>query len=94
LFKEQTQTNCGFIAAIYYDSNQECNVVVHMVRIDRRDSFTFKKRNVINPFMFWGQPTDPPHLVTVRIDNIIVKLAYSEQDIFHFFQFPNTVEST
>ena len=33
-------------------------------------------------------------MVTIHIDDIIVKLAYNKQDIFHFFQFPNTVDST
>ena len=94
LFKEQNQVKCGFIASIASDSNQECNVIVHTVYINREDSLTFKSRNIINPFIFFGQLTDPPHLVTVHIDDILVKIAYTKQDIFHFFQFPNTVEST
>ena len=94
LFKEQNETNCGFLAAIFYDSNQRCNVVLHKVHIDRHDSFTFKTKNVVNPFIFYGQLTDPPHMVTVHIDAIVVKLAHSKQEIFHFYQYPNTVEST
>jgi hypothetical protein len=54
----------------------------------------FKKKKVVNPFIFWGQLTDPPDMVTIGIDDIIVKLAHSKQEVFHFYQYPNTVEST
>jgi hypothetical protein len=94
LFKEQNDTNCGFIVAIIYNLKQECSVVIHTVSVDRRDSFIFKTKNVVNPFRFWGELTDPPNMVTIPIDDIIVKLAYNKQESFHFFQFPNTVEST
>jgi hypothetical protein len=96
LFKsEQNEMNCGFIAAIICDSKQECYVVIHSIYINRRDSFTFKKKYIVNPFVFWGQLTDPPDLVTIRIEDVIVKLAYNKDDNnFHFFKFPNTVEST
>ena len=44
---------------------------------------------------FWGHSTDFPKFVLTTLKNIIVKLAYKkEDDLFHFFQFPNTVEST
>ena len=56
--------------------------------------FHIQKKIVVNPFIFWGQLSNPPNMVTIPIDDIIVKLAYSKQDIFHFFQFPNTVKST
>jgi len=70
-----------------------------LVHLDRsvfdRDSLTFKNKYVLNPFIFWGQLTDPPHLVTIHIQDIIVKLGYSKaEQIFHFFQYPNIVEST
>ena len=94
LFNDKHEMKCGFIVAIIYDMKQKCNMVLHTVCIDQRDSFAFKKKIVVNPFIFWGQLSNPPNMVTVPIDDIIVKLAYSKQDIFHFFQFPNTVEST
>ncbi|CAF3153953.1 unnamed protein product [Rotaria sp. Silwood2] len=94
LFKDKHEIKCGFIMAIIYDMKQQCNMVLHTVSIDQQDSFTFKKKTVVNPFIFWGQLSDPRNMVTIPIDDIIVKLAYSKQDIFHFFQFPNIVEST
>lgn len=48
----------------------------------------------MNSFIFWGELTDPPNMATIHIDNIIVKLAHSKQDMFHFFQLLNTVDST
>ena len=68
--------------------------VLHTVRIKEHDSLIIKNEKVINPFMFWGKLTVPPVTVIAHIDQIIVKLAYNQQDGFHFFQFPNTVEST
>ncbi len=44
-----------------------------------------KNKRLVNPFIFWGQLSDPPNMVTIPIDDIIVKLAYSKQDTFHFF---------
>ena len=94
LFRDRHETKCGFIVAIIYDIKQKCNMILHTVCIDQRDSFTFKKKIVVNPFIFWGQLSNPSNMVTIPIDDIIVELAYSKQNIFHFFQFPNTVEST
>ena len=94
LFKHQHETNCGVIAAIVCDSNQECRVVIHRIHIDRYDSLIFKKKKIRNPFVFCGQLTDPPDMVIIHMDDIIVKLAYNKQDVFHIFQFPNVVEST
>ncbi|CAF4644078.1 unnamed protein product [Rotaria socialis] len=94
LFKEKHETNCGFIMAIIHNSRKQCYAVVHTIRIDGRDFLSIKKKNVVNPFIFWEQLTDPPHIVRIDINDITVKLAHSKQDIFHFFQFPNTVEST
>lgn len=94
LFKDKRETNCGFIIAIIYDSLKQCYAMIHTVRVDRHDSLIIKKKCVINPFIFWGKLTDPPNLITIHIDNIIIKLAHSKQDIFHFYQFPNSIEST
>jgi hypothetical protein len=94
LFKGQYQVNCGFIAAINHEPKQGCYVILHTVQIYRHGSLTFKKKNIVNPFIFSGQLTEPAHLIKIHIYDIIVKLAYRKQDIFHFFQFPNTVEST
>jgi hypothetical protein len=94
LFKDQQETTCGFITAIVYDTEQKCYIVLHKVHIDRQDPFTFKSKHVTNPFIFWGHLTDPPQMTTVHLRDIIVKLAYSKQEAFHFYQYPNTVEST
>ena len=94
LFKDQHQTNCGFVTAIVYDSKQECYVVLHKIHIHRQASFTFKNKKIINPFIFWGDLTDPPQMITVHLNDIFVKLAYSKQEMFHFYQYPNVVEST
>ncbi len=94
LFQDQEKTSCGFITAIVYDSEPQCYVVLHKVHIDRYDSFVFKNKHVINPFIFWGNLTDPPQMKTVHLRDVIVKLAHSKQEAFHFYQYPNTVEST
>jgi hypothetical protein len=94
LFKDQQQTSCGFIMAIAYGSKQECYVALHKVNIDGHDSFIYNNKHVINPFIFWGNLTDPPEIMTVHLKDILVKVAYSKQDAFHFYQYPNTVEST
>ena len=78
LFKDKHETKCGFIVAIIYDMKQKCNMVLHRVCIDQRVSFTFKKKIVVNPFIFWGQLSNLPNMVTISIDEIIVKLAYSK----------------
>jgi hypothetical protein len=85
----------GFIAAIILDAMQQCNIIVHKVRINHWDYLILKKKRFINPFIFWGKQTQPPELTTIDLNSIIVKLAYrKDRDLFHFFQFPNTVEST
>lgn len=94
LFKDQQQTSCGFIMGIIYDSKQECYMILHKVKIDRHGSFTCSNKHVLNPFIFWGNLTDPPEIMTVHLKDIIVKIAYSKQEAFHFYQYPNTVEST
>jgi hypothetical protein len=94
LYKDQYQTKCGFITAIVYDAKQECYAVLHKVNTDRQDSLMFKNKNVINPFIFWGHLTDPPQMLVVHFNDIIVKLAYSKQETFHFYRYPNVVEST
>ena len=80
--------------AIVYDSKQECSMVLHQVNIDWQDSSTYNNKHVMNPFIFWGNLTDPPELMTVHLKDTIVKVAYSKQKVFHFYQYPNTVEST
>ena len=90
-----SKVNCGFIAAIIRQSEQQCHIVIHTINISRQDSFTLKNKHVVNPFIFWGRLTDPPHRLIINIQDIIVKIAYNKQDeVFHLFQFPNTVEST
>jgi hypothetical protein len=92
---DRDEISCGFIVAIVSDSNHRCDLTIHTVYIDRGDSLTFKKKYVFNPFIFQGQLTDPPHLVTIDIQYITVKIAYSKvENVFHFFQYPNTAEST
>ena len=75
LFKDEHETKWRFIVAIIYDMKQKCNMVLHTVCIDQRDSFTFKKKIIVNPFRFWGQLANPPNMVTIPVDDIIVKLA-------------------
>ncbi|CAF2096875.1 unnamed protein product [Rotaria magnacalcarata] len=94
LFKENHETNCGFIVAIISDAMNQCYTLIHTVRIERRDTLVINKKKLVNSFMFWGQLTNPPNMVMVHINDIVVKLAHSKQDIFHFFRYPNTVEST
>jgi hypothetical protein len=92
---DQTEMGCGFIVAITSQLKQQCSLIIHTVLIDRRDSLTFKKKHIVNPFIFQGYLTDPPNLITIDIQDILVKIAHSKVDnIFHFFQYPNTVEST
>ncbi len=80
--------------AIVYDSKQECSMVLYKVNIDRQGSFTYNNKHVMNPFIFRGNLTDPPEMMTVHLKDIIVKVAHSKQEAFHFYQYPNTVEST
>jgi hypothetical protein len=96
LFKtHQSEVNCGFIVGIISTSKQQCNLTIHEVQIDQEDSITYKNKYIVNPFIFWGQLTDPPHLITIDIQDILVKIAYSKvKDTFHFYQYPNTAEST
>lgn len=94
LYKYRQETRCGFIRAIIYDLKNEYYVVIQKVNIDRYDTFIFKQRQVTNPFTFRGNLAEPPELMTIRLKDIIVKLAYSKQDTFHFHQYPNMVEST
>lgn len=92
---DQRELDCGFIVGIISDSKQQCNLIVHKVHIERQDTFTFKKKRVINPYIFWGKLTVPPTLMTIQIQDIVVKIAYSNAGtMFHFFQYPNTTEST
>ena len=94
LFEQKKRTSCGFILGFISSFTNEFNVILHTVRIKEYDSLIIKNEKIINPFMFWGELTVPPVIVIAHIDQIIVKLAYNQQDGFHFFQFPNTVEST
>jgi hypothetical protein len=45
----------------------------------------------INPFIFWGNLADPPQIMAVHLKDII---AHSKQEVFDFYQYSNTVEST
>ncbi|CAF0821809.1 unnamed protein product [Didymodactylos carnosus] len=91
---ERNEMSYGFVMAIVCDSRQESHLVICTVYINRRDSFTFKIKCVINPFIFWGQPTDPSQLVTTHVEDVIVKVACrKEEELFHFSQFPSTVGS-
>ncbi|CAF1233917.1 unnamed protein product [Adineta ricciae] len=93
-FKKENDTKCGFIVGIIYDSKQKCSVIIHCVRVAKQDSFIFKGKTIVNPYVFFGQLSNPPHLEIINLHDIIIKLAYSKQETFHFFQFPNTSEST
>ena len=44
--------------------------------------------------MFWGELNVCPVIVIAQIDQINVKLAYNQQDGFHFCRFPNIAKST
>ena len=95
LKSSHNDTGCGFIEGILCHSTKEYRLVINKICIISHDSLTLKKKCVINPFIFWGKLTNPPQLIIIPIEHIIVKLAYKkEKDLFHFFQFPNTVEST
>ncbi|CAF3780834.1 unnamed protein product [Rotaria socialis] len=96
IFKSGTTgTQCGFILAIIGDSKQEYRLLINKMKIIQRDSLTCKNKRAINPFIFSGQPTDPPQFVLIPVEHIIAKLAYKkEANQFHFFQYPNTVQST
>jgi hypothetical protein len=96
LFKyQQNEFNCGFISAIVYDLAQECRLVINMANISSRDTLKLQDKQITNPFIFWGKLKNPPHLITIHEKDIIAKLAYSKKDeVFHFFRYPNTVEST
>ena len=96
LFKNRaSDVECGFIVAIVWYSTQQCKLIIHSVNIDLHDSVTVNKKRLVNPFIFWGQLSCPPVLMTNGIQDIIVKLAHrTEKSIIHFFQYPNTVEST
>ena len=96
LFNDANNTiSCGFIAAIVFYPLEEYHLVINKVYINRRDSLICNGRCVINPFIFWGHLMDFPQLVTIPFEHIVVKLAYKkEKEFFHFFQYPNTTEST
>ncbi|CAF1535124.1 unnamed protein product [Adineta ricciae] len=91
----QSEMNCGFIVAIISNSQQKIKLIIHQVHIDQHDAFTLGNKHIVNPFVFWRRLTHPPGLVTINIEDIIVKIAYSKvKNIFHFYQYPNNVEST
>ena len=96
LFKnEKNEICCGFIAAIVCHPKEKCRMVINQIQINHRDSLILPGRCIINPYIFWGHSTDFPKFVLTPLKNIIVKLAYKKEgELFHFFQFPNTVEST
>ncbi|CAF4568145.1 unnamed protein product [Rotaria socialis] len=96
LFKNQNNETCyGFVVAILNQPQEGYRILVNQIQVNRRDSLILKGRCIINPFIFWGHLTDTPKFVIISLEHIIVKLAYRrENDLFHFFQFPNTVEST
>ena len=86
---------CGFIVAIVSYSTQQCKLIIHSVNIDLHDSVTVNKKRLVNLLIFWGQLSCPTVLVTIGIQDIIVKLAHrTEKSIIHFFQYRHTVEST
>ncbi|CAF1532838.1 unnamed protein product [Adineta ricciae] len=83
LFKNgSNELSCGFVMAIVHDSKQKRSVTIHLVHINRWDSLTFKKKCIVNPFIFWGQLTKPPELKTIDVHDIDVKIAYN-----HFTKF-------
>ena len=91
----QNEVNCGFIVAFISDPNQQCHLTLHKVHVDQHDSLTLNGKHIINPFIFWGQLTDPPRLQTIHIQVIMLKIAYTTaKDIFHFYRYPNTAEIT
>ena len=97
LFNSPTMTHprISKTVAIVWYSTQQGKLTIHSVNIDLHDSVTINKKRVVNPFIFWGQLSCPHVLMTIGIQDIIVKLAHrAEKSIIHFFQCPNTVEST
>lgn len=95
LKKQEPDFICGFILAIITTSKNQCQFIIHTVEVDHHDRINIKKRTVVNPFIFWGRLTNPPRIKIVCIDGVLTKLAYRrESTVFHFFHFPNTVEST
>ena len=96
LFKDTNHTvSCGFIVAIVCYPTEEYRLVINKVYINRRDSLICNGKCVINPFIFWGHLRNFPRLAVIPFEHVVVKLGYKkEKDFFHFFQFPNTAEST
>ena len=96
LFKNRaSDVEYRFIVAIVRYSTQQCKLIIHSVNIDLHDSVTVKKKRVVNPFIFWGQLSSPPVLMTIGMQDIFVKLAHrTEKSIIHFFQYSNIVQST
>jgi hypothetical protein len=90
LFKNRANdVECGFIVAIVRYPIQQCKLIIHSVNIDLHDLVTVNKKRVVNPFIFWGQLSCPPVLMTIGIQDTIVKLAHrTEKSIIHFFQYP------
>ena len=77
LFKNRaSDVECGFIVAIVRYSTRQCKLIIHSVNIDLHDSVTVNKKRVVNPFIFWSQLSCPSVLVTMGMQNIIVKLAH------------------
>ena len=77
----------SLIKLVTFDENRK-------IPIDRHDSFTCSNKHVMNPFIFWGNFTYPPEIMTIHLKDIILKIANSKQEAFHFYQYPNTVGST
>ena len=96
LFKNRaSDVECRFIVAVVWYSTQQYKLIMHSVNIDLHDSVTVNKKRLVNLLIFWGQLSCPTVLVTIGIQDIIFKLAHrTEKSIIHFFQYPNTVEST
>ena len=90
LFKNRaSDVECGFIVAIARYSTQQCKLIIHSVNIALHDSVTVNKKRVVNPFIFWGQLSCPSVLVTIGMQDIIVKLAHrTEKSIILFFSTP------
>ena len=90
LFKNRaSDVECGFIVAIIRYSTQQCRLIIHSVNIDLHHSVIVNKKRVVNPFIFWGQLSCPAVLMTIGIQDIIVKLAHrTEKSIILFFSTP------
>ena len=71
-----THPRIAKIVAIVRYSTQQYKLIIHSVNIDLHDSVTVNKKRVANPFIFWGQLSCPPVLMTIGIQDIIVKLAH------------------